>query len=49
MALRVGGQVHALADFLARQVEKRLGRLQDCRHGAGIAGALIGGDQRFGP
>ena len=46
---RVGGEVHALADVLARQVEERLGRLQDRRRDAAIAGALIGGDERLGP
>ena len=44
-----GGQIHALADVLARQVEERLRRLQDGGRDAGIAGALIGGDQRLRP
>jgi len=48
-AVGVGGEVHALADVLAREVEERLGRLQDRRRDAAIAGALIGADQRFGP
>ena len=46
-AARRGGQVHALADVLAGQVEERLGRLQDRGRDAAIAGALIGGDQRL--
>ena len=48
-AARRGGQVHALADVLAGEVEERLGRLQDGGRNAGIAGALIGGDQRLRP
>jgi len=48
-AVGVRGQIHALADVLAREIEKRLGRLQDRRRNAAIAGALIGAGQRFGP
>ena len=44
-----GGQIHALADVLAREVEERLGRLQDGGRNAGVAGALIGSDQRLRP
>ena len=42
-----GGEEHAAADILARQVEKRFGWLQDWRRHARIAGALIGREQRF--
>ena len=48
-AARRGGQVHALADVLAGQVEERLGRLQDGGRHAGVAGALVGGDERLRP
>ncbi len=44
-----GGQIHALADVFAREVEERLGRLQDGGRNAGVAGALVGGDQRLRP
>ena len=47
-AARRGGQIHALADVLAGKVEERLGRLQDGGRNAGIAGALVGSDQRLG-
>src|SRR5262249_49534224 len=42
----IGDQVHAPPDVLAREVEKRLGRLEDRGCGRRIAGALIGGDER---
>ena len=45
---RVAGQEHAAADVLARQVEERLGRLQDGRGGARVSGALEMGQQRRG-
>ena len=45
-ALRVGGEIHPLADVLARQIEERLGRLQDRRIDARIAGPLERGEQR---
>ena len=47
-ALRIGGEEHALADVLAREVEERFRRLQHGRREARVAGALIGGDQRVG-
>ena len=37
-AVGVGGEIHALADILAGQVEERLGRLQDRGLGMNIAG-----------
>ncbi len=47
------GQIHALADVLAGEVEERLGRLQDGGRDARVARALVGGEQRlrarFGP
>ena len=39
-ALRIGGEIHALADVLAGEVEERLRRLQDRRRHARIARAL---------
>ena len=48
-AVRVGGEEHAAADVLAREVEERLGRLQDRRRDARVAGALVMRDQRLGP
>jgi len=38
LTLRVGGEIQALADVLAGEVEKRLGRLQDRRLGMNVAG-----------
>ncbi len=38
LAAGVGGQIEALADVLAGEVEERLGRLQDRRLGPGVAG-----------
>src|SRR5258705_261356 len=38
LAARVGGQVKAFPDVLTRQVEERLGRLQDRRFGPEVAG-----------
>ncbi len=49
LAAPVGGEEHALADFLARQVEERLGRLDQRRRHPPIAGARIGGDKRLRP
>ncbi len=49
VALRVGGQIHALADVLAGKVEERLRRLQDRRCDPRIAGALERGQQCVGP
>ena len=48
-ALRVGGEIHALADVLAGEIEERLRRLQDRGLHARIAGALVGGDERPRP
>src|SRR4051812_17989760 len=48
-ALRVGGEIHALADVLAGEVEERLRRLQDGRLHARIAGTLVGGHERARP
>ena len=45
--LRVEGEIHALADVLAGQIEERLRRLQDRRLDAPIAGALEAGDERL--
>src|SRR4051812_23184163 len=44
-ALRVRGEIHPLADILARKIEKRLRRLQDRRLHARIAGTLVGGHE----
>ena len=49
LAAPVGGEEHALADFLARQVEERLGRLDERRRHPPIARARIGGDKRLRP
>ena len=49
LAAPVGGQEHALADVLARQVEERLGRLDQRRQHPPIAGARIRGDKRLRP
>ena len=38
LAAGVGGQIKALADVLAREVEERLGRLQDIGLGPAVAG-----------
>jgi hypothetical protein len=46
-ARRVADEIHAPADVLAREIEERLGRLQDRGRDARIPGALIGGDERF--
>ena len=40
VAVRIGREIHALADVLAREVEERLRRLQDRRRDARIARAL---------
>ncbi len=48
-AVRRSGEIHALADILAREVEERLRRLQHGGRSADVAGALIGGDQRLRP
>jgi hypothetical protein len=45
-ARRVVDKVHAAADVLARQVEERVGRLQQRRRDARVAGALVRGDER---
>ena len=44
-AVRIGGQEHAAADVLAREVEERLRRLQDRRVDRRVAGAHIGRDE----
>src|SRR6516225_3175086 len=46
--LRIGGEIHALADVLAGEVEKRLRRLQNRRLHARIARALERRDERVG-
>jgi hypothetical protein len=46
-ACGVVDQVHAAADVLARQIEERLGRLQQRRRDARVAGALVRGDERI--
>ena len=49
VAVRIGGEEHAAADVLAREIEERLGRLQDRRRDARVAGALVMRDERLGP
>ena len=44
----IGDQEHAAADVLAREVEERLGRLQDRWLHAHVTGKLVGRDQRVG-
>src|SRR5215470_17816093 len=46
--MRIAGQEHPLADVLAREVQEWLRRLQNGGRNAGVAGALEGGDERFG-
>src|SRR4030088_392418 len=38
IAAGIGGQIKALPDVLAREIKKRLGRLQDRRFGLNVAG-----------
>ncbi len=45
-ATGIRDQIHAPPDVLAGEIEKRLGRLQDRGRDAGVARALIGGDER---
>ena len=47
--VRIGGEEHAAADVLAREVEERLGRLQDRGRNARIARALVMRDERLRP
>jgi hypothetical protein len=47
--VRIAGEVHALADVLAGEVEERLRRLQDRRRNPHIARALERGEKRLGP
>ena len=46
--LRIGGEIHALADVLAGEVEERLRRLQNRRRHPRIARALERRDERVG-
>ena len=47
--VRIGGEEHAAADVLARQVEERLGRLQDRGRNARVSRALVMRDERLRP
>ena len=49
LAAGVGGQIEALADVLAGEVEERLGRLQDRRLGLDVAGLRKRQQQRVRP
>ncbi len=47
--VRIGGEEHAAADVLAREIEERLGRLQDRGRDARVARALVVRDERLRP
>ena len=49
LPVRIGGEEHAAADVLAREIEERLGRLQDRGRDARIARALVMRDERLRP